>query len=343
MNLNLIKFIFVLIFLFCQESQDTFFDKGLTPIETGFETEKSKLSASYCKSCHAKSHSTWEDSIHRKSWKNSLFQHSFELEPMDWCIHCHAPLISQKKEIYLKKSGKNSLSDEGINCASCHLRKGKIYGNKKNQNSFHEVIVEKNFGSPEYCASCHEFNFPTLKSGSFKFSHEPMQSTYSEYRKYGSEKKCNSCHMENHFVKGPHSKNFLRSIFATAEFEFEENVLFIAIEIIKKRAHHLPSGDLFRSLSIELSYDNFKTKFFTKKFARFYKMGQKDSGTIWNRELEYDSSIKPTDSLIRVAVDIVKKKKIDYRLLYYFHDPELGGESKAENSFLILQEKKLNP
>lgn len=337
----MIPILFLFLVINCSEKENTFFDKGISPIETGFENSKEKLHASYCKSCHKKSHSTWENSIHRNSWRNSIFQTSFKEEPMDWCIHCHAPLLSQKEEIYLKKNDSYSLSDEGINCASCHLRNGKIYSNRKNENQIHEVVVEKNFGSPEYCASCHEFNFPNIKSGEFKFSHEPMQNTYSEYKKYGVEKKCMTCHFDNHFVKGPHTKNFLRTMFSEIEFELEKNRLFLELEILKKRAHHFPSGDLFRSLSIELSYDNFKTKFFTKKFARFYRIGSNEENTIWNRELEFDSSLKPTDSKIRLAVDIEPINNIYFRLVYYFHDPELGGKSKANETFIILQERKL--
>lgn len=334
--------IFIL-FIIIQCSQDPIeFDKGVRSVRTGWENEKYKLSSEYCKNCHLSSHNHWKDSSHAKSWKNPLFQRSYSLEPSPWCINCHAPLYIQKEEIYEMKNtnfGNSYLADEGINCAVCHVRGGKIYGHRMNINPSHEVVMAKNLSSPEYCAGCHEFHFPITKNGKFIFSEEIMQGTYSEWKDSGQKKTCIQCHWKDHELNGPHTPEFLKKMISDIQVEFiDSSLLRISFSILRKRAHNFPSGDLFRSLVLEVSGDsNFKNMIFSRKFARFFGMGKADTDSIWNRTLVSNSTIPFNQDEISTTIDIPSQKILYVRIMYYFHDPELGGEISIEESKLELK------
>ena len=129
----LVLLFLAIIYVDCKnEPRTPLFPKGVQPVLTGYEVSPEKLSSSHCKSCHKETHSQWEKSLHSKAWTDPIFQEAFKIEKMEWCINCHAPLNSQKQE-YLKQKtqGGYSLLDEGINCAACHVREGKVLGSKK--------------------------------------------------------------------------------------------------------------------------------------------------------------------------------------------------------------------
>lgn len=331
----------VLIWVPSCRKADLGFHQGQNSILTGLENSPEKLSDSDCRKCHSRHLQDQAVNSHGRAWVNPLFQSGYRLEPMNWCIHCHAPLESQKKEILGKENG--ILHNEGINCAVCHIRNGKIVSSEKRNNSPHDTVIDGTLNSSEFCAGCHEFNFPLVREGRFSFSSEPMQSVYSEWKKSGTKKSCQNCHFENHILKGPSSAGWLKKALGDPELtDSGKGLLHLHLEITAKRAHSFPAGDLFRSLSLEFSnFSDFKTLFFAKKFARFYGAGLTDTGTFWNRRLFSDSTLKPDDNEIRITFDDPGIRDIFFRIRFFYHDPELGGKTGAPENSVILYEKKM--
>lgn len=334
------KFSFILLVLWsllhCKQVN---FNKGENPILTGWEDSPQKLHSAYCANCHSDVHSNWKNSIHAKSWSNELFQKSFQTEKLDWCVHCHAPLTYQKLE-YKNGSYNSNLLEEGINCAVCHVRGGQIYGPNWNWNSSHFVVKDSNFNRSEFCAGCHQFNFPILKNGEMQFSEVPMQNVFHEWQNSQVSKQCQGCHWKKHDLKGPNDIQWMKSLFSSLEWERNsESTISIRFSILKERAHSLPEGDLFRSLVLQVAKSShFQEIVFEKKFARKYNKAFRNSSHIWNRELQENSSISPETSIISFTIDYPYSEPPKIRLIYYLHDPDLGGTNDSDKFYYILKE-----
>ncbi len=316
------------------------FDKGENPVLTGWEDSPEKNSSSYCAQCHSVVHSNWKNSIHAKSWSNELFQTSFQTERLDWCVHCHAPLVSQKLEYKNASSHPVGLLEEGINCAVCHVREGKIYGPNWNWNVSHLVVKDSSMNQSEFCAGCHQFNFPILKNGDMQFSDVPMQNVFHEWKNSNLSKQCQGCHWKNHNLKGPNDVEWMKSLFSSIEWERNsESTISIRFSILKERAHSLPEGDLFRSLVLQVARNaNFQDVLFEKKFSRKYKKAFRNSSQIWNREIQENSSISPETSNVSFTIDYPYSENPKIRLIYYLHDPDLGGNLDLNKFYYILKE-----
>ncbi len=66
-------------------------------------------------------------------------------------------------------------------------------------------------------------------------------------------------------------------------------------------------------------------------------MGKAESNSIWTRALISDSTIPFNQDEISTTIDITPKKKLYARIMYYFHDPDLGGEISIEENKLELK------
>ncbi|TGL88792.1 hypothetical protein EHQ68_09150 [Leptospira congkakensis] len=301
---------------------------------------------SNCLSCHN------EIKIHKDrhsfSWKSELFQEAIQIENRQWCVHCHAPLTSQKEIYFRKLRGDSNLSDldlrlldEGINCVSCHVRNGKILGSQNSKNEYHEV-VESNIGKSEFCANCHQFNFPVFNGDSIRYTNHPMQNTYEEWKSSGREESCQSCHYSNHNLTGPYDKKWFLDQFYDFGVDSEDGVLFISFRMTKGRGHQLPSGDLFRSLAVEVSKDSkFESLTVSKRWSRKYETKHGNIRETINKVLTVDTSLLFSKNTINIVFDKPTHSPSYVRLVYYYHDPFLGGKSNANVSPLVIFQKTI--
>jgi hypothetical protein len=199
-------------------------------------------------------------------------------------------------------------------------RNGKILGFKNFKNEFHEVIAFHYLSSSEFCASCHRFNFPKFIDKKVRYSNEPMQNTYNEWKKSRSFRICQSCHYEGHRLLGSHNPERLKKDFSSIEYEFlEKGLLWVRINFKQNRAHTLPTGDLSRSIQLEISKDkNYKKIYYRKKWARQYGIGKVSGNTLWNRSLIKNSGIRQDENYVSIIIDSPPKNINLYaRLVYY--------------------------
>lgn len=341
-----------------------FFDKGRRPVLTGWEDQPERLKASYCQGCHTSTHSQWTQGLHSKAWTDPVFAEAFSKEERLWCVHCHAPLDAQRDQYLattrLKTSSPASspaatpapnaayapstptdLLAEGINCAACHVREGKILGTKPSNNPDHEVVVSPYLGRPEFCADCHQFNFPNFEGGQINYTAEPMQNTYQEWRTMAPPgTTCQGCHYrDGHQLMGPHNADWMRAKFDDFQFTASGPLLTVRFRAAP-RGHLVPSGDLFHSLSLEVATeDTFKRLFVQRKWARFYRRGFLAPGVVWDRVLEKNAGLRPDERAVSVTVDMPPDPDpVFARLVYYYHDHHLGGRTHnpPELQYLVL-------
>jgi hypothetical protein len=118
------------------------FTGGLAPLDAG--APAAELSARACLPCHAAAHGEWAASRHGRAFTNAIFQREYRDQPLEWCVHCHAPLREQLAEV---RAGGGPLADEGVGCASCHLRGGRVLAARQRPGSPHGPKCDRTSGA----------------------------------------------------------------------------------------------------------------------------------------------------------------------------------------------------
>ncbi|SOE19785.1 Cytochrome c554 and c-prime [Spirosomataceae bacterium TFI 002] len=166
------------------------------------------LNAEDCGTCHQSHYEEWKISTHAHAWTDMQFQAELKKESSPFlCINCHIPLQNQQEfivsglvdgDIYQPVKTKNpnfdrKLQQEGINCASCHVRDGKIIGTLGSTLAPHPVKKDPQFLNETLCIGCHNANAVVTPTLACTFE------TGDEWKAgpYYPEKNCISCHMEN--------------------------------------------------------------------------------------------------------------------------------------------------
>ncbi len=126
------------------------------------------LSATQCAECHPDFYQEWKTSIHSQAWTDPYFQADWQFDGLQHnCRLCHTPLDRQQPEKVLayRDSDKwdpvlvdnpgfdENLQHEGVTCAACHYRDGKIVGVLGTTNAPH--AVQKIADPNQICVRCH--------------------------------------------------------------------------------------------------------------------------------------------------------------------------------------------
>jgi len=165
------------------------------------------MNAAYCATCHRDHYEEWKLSTHAHAWTDLQFQSEIKKESSPFmCINCHIPLQNQQEyivtglidgDIYQPVKEENphfdyELQQEGITCASCHVRNGAIIGSIGSKNAPHKVIKDPEFLSEKLCIGCHNASaeLTTTLVCTFETGDEWKAGPY-----FGKEN-CISCHME---------------------------------------------------------------------------------------------------------------------------------------------------
>jgi len=126
------------------------------------------LSAKECGACHEEIYREWKTSIHSQSWTDPYFQADFVFDNQQYiCRTCHTPLDRQLPELAVGYKDKDKwypilknnsdfdpeLQQEGVTCAACHFREGKIRTVMMHNNAPHPL---SRLDSPNrICVRCH--------------------------------------------------------------------------------------------------------------------------------------------------------------------------------------------
>ncbi len=103
----------------------------------------SSLSAEECGGCHEEIYEEWLGSMHAKAWTDPYYQVDYRFDgSQQICLNCHIPLENQQENrvVGFRDNEKFDpilqpnpdfdveLQQEGVTCAVCHVKDGKIVG-----------------------------------------------------------------------------------------------------------------------------------------------------------------------------------------------------------------------
>jgi len=226
------------------------FPHGLAPVDTAAPpAARQSLSAAACASCHVQAHADWAASRHGHAWTNAIFQREYKDRPLAWCVHCHAPLREQLEEV---RRGGGPLADEGVTCAVCHLRNGRLLARAHAPSSPHDTEIRPDFGGPAFCAGCHQFNFPVIAADErvTGYTDHPMQDTVRQHDagRFAA-LPCLECHSAGaggHLFPGGHDAGMLaRAVMLDACRDGRT----MEVRLTNTGAgHNVPTGDVHRHL-----------------------------------------------------------------------------------------------
>jgi hypothetical protein len=252
------------------------------------------LDARGCASCHAAIVDEWSKSRHALAWTNSIFQTEWSALPQTWCVNCHAPLTTQQADLAGPRAA------QGVDCASCHVRAGKLVAKTRRAGSPHETIGDPTFGSPAFCADCHEFTFPVLspEGAALRMTAHPMQNTVASFRAgpYARERDgCATCHgsQHGHAYPGAHDRAMLEGALDVvwcrerADATGDDQALRVTLRNVAA-GHTVPTGDLHRHMYLRLWRSSAPEGLFQAFYGRRFEPDEAGGKrTIW------DSTIPP--------------------------------------------------
>ncbi|PJZ28331.1 multiheme c-type cytochrome [Leptospira kmetyi] len=367
-----IFFLLLLIFVSCKDDSlstkfrlsngihPVYFDKR-NDLSTNLKDGSILNSSSSCQPCHKNIYENWQKSMHRQSFTNIFYQESHAKEPMSWCLNCHAPLLTNGEDE--KNTKKRMLKEEGVSCIVCHVREGKILTSQiPNGNSLvHNYSEAPVMARSEFCASCHQFNFPTneslnaLRAREFKYSNLPMQNTYNEWESSGwsGKKNCQSCHLfqktkRSHSFPGGHDLEYLSSAFDVKLRRDSERQFTLTVSL-KRTGHSLPTGDLFRALRIQILSDENRLihEWILKKeyVSNLDKKPDASPKSLINDFVFLPQKNKKADSIKQFHFTASKKAiSFQYKLYidYLNGFTHAFGSLPIDNSILLFKSGKLN-
>ena len=256
---------------------------GAQPIDPGM-VPLSALDSNGCATCHAEIVAEWSKSRHALAWTNGIFQREYSERPLAWCVNCHAPLTTQQA---------GQFRDRGVDCATCHIRGGMLVSTHKRPGSPHQTIADPSFGSPAFCADCHQFTFPVLGPAgqATRMTAHPMQTTISSFIEgpYAHERDgCMACHgsRKNHAFLGGHDPGMRN---ASVEVAWCTRGDHLEVSVKNTVAGHaVPTGDIHRHMNLRIWRSSAPESLFEAFYGRRFEPD--DSGgkrTVW------DSTIAP--------------------------------------------------
>lgn len=266
---------------------------GIEPIDVG-TTAAELVDAATCQPCHAAITDEWAASRHALAWTNGIFQREYQAAPKAWCVNCHAPMPVQQEEL---AAGNHRIADQGINCATCHVRRGRLVAASRSGRSPHDTVVDPGFGSPAFCADCHQFPFPILEhpSGTARATTRyPMQDTVASFLRgpYATERDgCLTCHgsASNHRFPGGHDPDMLAG---ALEVTWCRTGTRIAVTLANVGAGHaVPTGDIHRHMNLRVWRSSAPERMYEGFVGRRFSPAA-DGG----KHTTWDSSILPSKS-----------------------------------------------
>jgi hypothetical protein len=204
-----------------------------------------------CAGCHPAEHAEWSTSRHAAAWVDPIFQAEFARGRPAWCVGCHAPLAPDP----LAVDDTDAKASQGVGCAACHLRDGRMVSLHAAPGSPHDTAIDPAFGTTALCARCHEFSFPILgaRGQLERYTDEPMQATVSQFLQSGlaGAMDCADCHAATgagHAFPGSHDPAMVAS---ALEISLCHAALGgeLVVELTNRGAgHNVPTGGVHRHM-----------------------------------------------------------------------------------------------
>lgn len=259
-------------------------DRFERPMRAAVPDGLGSLSAEECRGCHREIYREWTGSMHAMAWEDTYFQADFAFDgSQQICLNCHTPLEDQQEGLVLGFRDRDKLKpvlepnpefdpalrSEGVNCAVCHVKDGKIVGPFETDAAPHPVFVDPEMArGVKPCERCHVVSGKRWDT----FYRIPPCGTVAEVKERGRKPDCVGCHMPRitrpaaqgaeareggrHLFQGGHSpkrvSNALRVERGKAVHEDRGTIKYEFTLTNTGAAHYLPTGTPDRHLTLEL-------------------------------------------------------------------------------------------
>ncbi|TGJ98962.1 cytochrome C554 and C-prime [Leptospira langatensis] len=214
-------FFAVLFFLIACKKEDFYQRHWVFPLESQGSLTQEPDPAN-CGTCHPRQYGSWKATLHSRAlgpgflWQlPKLGKHSSEN-----CFNCHASnpevKVAWYKRLGWEKVGasvwETGIKEQGVQCFSCHFRKGKVYGPPRregansifqNSNAPHGGFsAQKEFEESTFCKACHQ----SPETGR-RINGKLLMDVYGQWKSSefsGQKTQCQNCHMpdRDHEWKG---------------------------------------------------------------------------------------------------------------------------------------------
>lgn len=324
------------------------FPRGLAPVDSGLGTDpraRAALGARSCGGCHADAHSDWAASRHGRAWTNAIFQREYKDRPLEWCVHCHAPLREQLEEV---RRGGGQLADEGVTCAACHIRGGRMLARAHSPGSPHDTEVRADFGGPAFCAGCHQFNFPVIAADNqvTGYTDHPMQDTVHQHDtgRFAA-RECLGCHRSGageHRFPGGHDGAMIERAMT---LEACRDGRALEVRLTNAAAgHNVPTGDVHRHLVLRAWRPNAPERLQETVLGRRF-----ESAAAGGKNTVEDNTIPPGGTrTVRVGIDALGPRAADrepisleLRLVYTIDEFPFRGRELAEPTWAPMIDRQI--
>ena len=173
------------------------------------------LAPARCGACHRAQLEDWRGSLHSLAMGPGVAGQLVTMSDAerDDCQRCHAPLQEQSDP-------RSPLFSEGMVCAACHMRNGRVFGPARRDGSMLVAAdglphggwtASPAFEDSRFCAACHQF-----WTDGFALNGKMLENTYEEWRasRHAREgRTCQGCHMpeRRHLWRGIHDPETTRN------------------------------------------------------------------------------------------------------------------------------------
>jgi hypothetical protein len=327
------------------------------------------LSAKACGQCHRAIYREWAESMHGRAWTDPYFQvDSLYDGSQQICLNCHTPLVNQQQNLVLGFRDRDKfdpllapnpeydavLRDEGVTCAVCHIRNGRIIGPFRTDRAPHAVDYDPGMSrGMKPCLQCHVVTGKRWDT----FYAIPPCGTVAEIKKGGQEVDCIGCHMtaivrpaatgtaaregRRHLFLGGHEPERVKQALRI-EHKLEAGELVVTLTNTGV-AHYLPTGTPDRHLTLELrllgsSGQVLAEKVYTMKryiLWRPFIVDLRDTRLPYGEPREFRFSVVRRGSDIPAAVDLT----VRYHLLDEARRRKIGYNNAEPIAYPIYHEQ----
>jgi len=327
------------------------------------------VSARECGQCHEEIYREWSGSMHAHAWTEPYFQVDYRYDgSQQICLNCHTPLVNQQENLVLGFKDQEkfkpvlepnpgfdpALRDEGVTCAVCHVRDGKIIGPFATGRAPHPVEIDTEMSSGmKPCVRCHVASGERWDT----FYAIPACGTVTEIERNGQRPDCIGCHMpaavrpaatgmparkgRMHLFQGGHSPEWVKKALRV-EYRKEADRYVITLTNTGA-AHAFPTGTPDRHLTLELRLMDsagkvLKEKVYTMKrhiLWRPFIVDIKDTRLQYNKPRTYDFRFTKQTNEAAPVLDVT----VRYHLLDEKRREKIGFEPEEPISYPIYNVK----
>jgi len=323
-----------------------FVPEGGGPVAIGPREER--VSSAACGACHAREHAAWTRSAHARSHVDPLYRRELAIRPLRACERCHAPLA---EEVSSRTEG--AWADEGVGCASCHVRDGVTVHTRASGQAPHETRIDARVGQVEGCRSCHQFHFPPSERPFRQATFDPsdwLQDTvreWSESAEAAAGQTCVDCHLaddegrHDHALPGLHDPaTRARALDVEAEVHVERSVDVVTLTLRSRAGHAVPTGDLYRVLEVRAWREGEPASARSEQLGRVYE--RRGAHRV---EVEDDRVMPGEPRIVTLRLPRVDRadRPVSWAIRVWSLDPAVVRRERLEDAVHELSRGRLVP